>query len=245
MREYEGDIAGKLKIGLTLRLGPDGKSASGCYFYYKYCQDIRIDASITGRSILIREFDRGGKPTGLFTGRFLTTDPRHQFKGLGADNLQTEVIEGTWSRPDGSKPLPFHLSEVYLEHWPGGTPRYANAGFANDAVVDRFAAQFRVAILDGNAAQAARMIRFPIDLTIEGKKQTIDGPADFRRDFNKIFLPGFVERLRNSAPFHMFSRDEGVMFGDCGEVWIAPAAVTGQAAPIVDAINNDLVTARH
>jgi hypothetical protein len=48
-----------------------------------------------------------------------------------------------------------------------------------------------------------------------------------------------LKRIRNAAPLHMFSRDQGVMLGD-GEVWVTPVESGGNIVPIVTAINNDL-----
>ena len=73
--EYDGDLGGKLSIGMTLRISDDAKTATGCYFYYKYCKDIRVDGTIDGRKIVMHEYDGNGHETGRFVGEFPAVDP--------------------------------------------------------------------------------------------------------------------------------------------------------------------------
>ncbi len=235
--EYTGDIGGKLPIGMTLRFGQDGKTATGCYFYYKYCKDIRIGAKIDSRSIVIREFDAKGNQTGRFVGEFVRTDPRHHYQTK--DDLKREVIVGDWSKPDGSQRRPFYLDCADIALWPEGKSRYAVAGFDDEAGVDRFVARFRQAVLDRDVDTVVGMIRFPIEVLIDDKRKTINGSQDLRRDYDTIFRPDYVEWIRNSAPCHMFSRDQGVMFGCHGQVWVAAVKSGEKTVPAVTAINNE------
>lgn len=235
VREYRGDINGKRLIGMSLRISSDGKSATGCYFYYQYCKDIRIDARIDGRTILIREYDAHGNQTGRFMGGFPTTDPRHHYQT--GDDLQTEVIVGYWSLPDGSKRRPFYLNLASSGFWPEAGSRYADAGFDNEQEVNDFVSRFRQAVLDGQVDRVTGMVRFPINASVDGKLVAINDPQDFYGKYDKIFSSAFVERIRRSPPCHMFSRDEGVMLGD-GQVWVGPVQHDGKRVPIVIAINN-------
>ena len=121
-------------------LSDDAKTATGCYFYYKYCKDIRVDGTIDGRKIVMHEYDGNGHETGRFVGEFPAVDPRHHFQT--ANDLQTEVITGYWSKPDGSKSQPFYLSQTFSGSWLPGS-RYVVAGFEHEHDVDVAMARFR------------------------------------------------------------------------------------------------------
>jgi hypothetical protein len=123
---------------------------------------------------------------------------------------------------------------------PEGTSRYANAGFDDEAGVDRFISRFRQAVLAHDVDQVAGMIRFPIDVFIDDKRLAINNSRNFQREYGKIFRPDYVARIRAAAPCHMFSRDQGVMFGDRGEVWVRPIQRDGKTVSAVIAINNDI-----
>jgi hypothetical protein len=239
VREYRGEIGDNLPIGLTLRIAKDGETGTGCYFYYKYCKDIRIAADIKGRSILIREYDAKGKQTGQFAGQFPTNDPRHHFYQSG--DLQGEVIAGDWSKPDGSEQKSFYLFEESMQYWPEGRCRYWMAGFDDEAAVDRFMTRFRQAVLDGDAHKVAGMIAFPIGIDVNGKLITFANSIHFLRQYVTIFTASFVEQFRLALPCHLFSKDVGVMLGN-GEAWVSSIGEQGKFVTAVTQINNDIVT---
>jgi hypothetical protein len=84
---------------MTLR--PKGDVIIGTYQYTKVGKDLEVQGIMRGKdSIIIKEFDEQERQTGLFKGRFT---------GKGTP---PESITGIWSRPDGSKPLPFSLRAV-------------------------------------------------------------------------------------------------------------------------------------
>lgn len=224
--EYRGDID-SLPIGLTLRVGGDSTTVDGCYFYDKYCKDIRIKGKIDGRVIRIQEYD-GEKATASFVGEFPVTDPQHRFRG----ELQAEVIVGHWS--GGPKRLPFRLTATYSGSWQRGE-RYLAAGFDDEKVVDDFISRFRQSVLDDDVGRVASMLRYPVRVLIHGKHVTIRDAESLRREYDRIFRPPFVDRIRMSPPCHLFARDQGVMLGN-GEVWVAPV----DKRPAVVALNNQL-----
>jgi hypothetical protein len=131
------------------------------------------------------------------------------------------------------------LRAEFSESNEGTASSYSGAGFDNDASVDRFASRFRKAVLAHEVVVVSKMIRFPIKVTIDGKRQPVTGPEDFKRNYDKIFTSAYVGQIADAATTHMFSRDQGVMLGSSGEVWIAPVQIDGAAVPAVIALNND------
>jgi hypothetical protein len=235
---YSGDIGGRLQIGLQLRFDKGGATADGCYFYYKYCKDIRIDAKVVGRGIVIHEFDPAGAITGQFVGRFEQRDPRHQYSS--DEDLKSEVIAGEWSRPDGSGRRPFYLIEDFSGPIDKGAGSYQVAGFDDSKAVDQVATRFLKAVVEDSDREAvAGCVRFPITVTLDGRRQSLNSQAKLLANYSKIFTPGFVQRLRFCAPVHLFARDQGVMIGD-GDIWFGPVTVAGKTDVKVIAINDGL-----
>src|SRR5579884_129634 len=89
---FTGSIGGKYPI--QMMLGKIDNSLSGRYMYVKVGQWLTIDGSMDGtKTVVLRENDDNGKQTGIFTGRF----------------TRGNVLEGTWTKPDGRDPMPFRL----------------------------------------------------------------------------------------------------------------------------------------
>jgi hypothetical protein len=89
--ELSGTIGKDLRISMNLTFQKD--RLSGSYAYVKYGKEIPLSGTCVGGSLTLQESDASGKPTGSFRGNF--TNP--------------QIVEGTWSTPDGKKSLPFHL----------------------------------------------------------------------------------------------------------------------------------------
>jgi Protein of unknown function (DUF3298) len=102
---FSGLLGGKLPV--RLQLERRGGRLSGTYSYR------RVEGSLLGLRGEIQEDGRfgleeldEGRTTGLFKGRLT----RQVAKGLGLLR-----IAGTWSRPDGSRPLGFDILEEHFE----------------------------------------------------------------------------------------------------------------------------------
>ena len=231
--EYKGDIDQTLKIGMSLRFGAAKQSAKGCYFYEKYCKDIRVESIIVGRSVVIREYDADGRQTGQFEGEFVKVDPRSHFHST--TDLQREVIVGEWSKPGGAERKPFYLSLDFSVHLFDGESRYD--GFGDQTAVDRFASDFRNAVLAHDVKRVAGMIQFPIHVTMDGVRKTIVDPAQFKLSYDTIVTKKYVDRIQAAVPCHMFSNYQGVMIGR-GEAWIGAVERDSKTVPRIIAINN-------
>jgi hypothetical protein len=95
---YTGNIK-NIPIQMTLQQKVAG--VVGTYRYVKIGTDLGLEGSLRGKdSLILFEYDESGKQTGLFKGRF---------KGAFGTS---ELIEGTWSKPNGSKSLPFALRRI-------------------------------------------------------------------------------------------------------------------------------------
>jgi hypothetical protein len=91
-------------IGVSMELTFQKGRLSGSYAYARYEKKIPLSGMCSGGSLMLQESDASGKLTGSFRGRF--TKP--------------QIVEGTWSTPDGKRTLPFHLQALLpTEHVSG------------------------------------------------------------------------------------------------------------------------------
>ena len=112
-RKFDKSFTGTIGAGLRVRmdLSNDNGTVHGQYFYERIGTAIPLDGKIfpTG-SFELSELNDEGKPTGHFMG---TAAPRS-----GGAKAQL-LLSGTWSNADGSKNLPFSLSEEVVDLGPG------------------------------------------------------------------------------------------------------------------------------
>jgi hypothetical protein len=91
-KSFEGSIN---KIGIIMILTKKNTSLNGTYSYKSKGIPIKISGKIDNTGNLkINEFNNNGSMTGIFKGRLIGTN-----------------INGKWEKPDGSKIIPFSISE--------------------------------------------------------------------------------------------------------------------------------------
>ena len=78
---------------------------------------------------------------------------------------------------------------------------------------------FQQAVTDGNKQDAAAFVRYPIVVTISGRKRTITSAAAFVRAYDSIMTPDIVAAVKGQKYEDLFVNYKGIMFGN-GEVWI-------------------------
>lgn len=92
VKVFEGQIENKYDI--QMKLISNNGNINGNYFYKKTGEEIEIKGFINNLGkISINEFDKKGNQTGVFNGEMLNENK----------------IQGTWSKPNGSNPMPFFL----------------------------------------------------------------------------------------------------------------------------------------
>src|SRR3569833_1605317 len=70
---------------------------------------------------------------------------------------------------------------------------------------------FQQAVVAGDKADVAAFVRYPIVVTINGRKRTIDSSAEFIRNYDAIMTSGIVDAVRNQKYEDLLVNDEGVM----------------------------------
>jgi len=217
--DYEGTI-GDQKIGLTLGLenskqSRPGNEVCGYYFFDRNLKNIFLHSEKDKKGdLILYELDDAGNRTGVFKCTYPDKDPKGHFRS----RIHGEVIEGTWSRIDGSDSRPFYLYQtggVGAE----GDRRYAVAGVPDDAVFESKVQKWRIAVLMGDKETVASMIEYPISLNIRGKAFNIKNAGQLISHYADVFTDERKAIIRNTVPHNMFVRADGIMLGSGGAIW--------------------------
>ncbi|HBB89519.1 MAG TPA: hypothetical protein DC047_18090 [Blastocatellia bacterium] len=89
-KTFSGFINNKYEI--RMNLSRTGHSLSGTYFYTRHNINISLNGTIDdNQNVELYGYDDGGAMIDIFKGQLISNN----------------VLEGTWSKPDGSKALPF------------------------------------------------------------------------------------------------------------------------------------------
>jgi len=78
---------------------------------------------------------------------------------------------------------------------------------------------FQQAVVDGSKQDVAAFVRYPIVVTIAGRKRTITSAAAFVKAYDSIMTRDIVAAVKGQKYGDLFVNYQGVMFGN-GEVWI-------------------------
>ena len=99
----------------------------------------------------------------------------------------------------------------------------------------------RKAVAAHDAAGVAALVRYPIGVTISGKKRVIRTPDSFISHYDAIVTPSIARAVSGENYQDLFVNAQGVMFGD-GEMWISgvcrDVACTGGAQVKIVAIQS-------
>jgi hypothetical protein len=85
---------------------------------------------------------------------------------------------------------------------------------------DQFLQALRRATDAGNWTEVARMIAYPISVSVSGKKTKIPSPKVFVALAPQIMTPKVIAAIHTQAYSGIFANAEGVMIGD-GEIWFS------------------------
>jgi hypothetical protein len=76
------------------------------------------------------------------------------------------------------------------------------------------------AVAGHDAAQFAGLVRYPITVSINGRKTPIRNAKIFTADYDAIMTPDIVAAVKNQKYGDLFVNSQGVMFGN-EEVWVS------------------------
>lgn len=142
------------------------------------------------------------------------------------------LLEGTYTSATNEEDIEFALT---LSHTIGNTyeSRYPLTS-ANTKDIEEFAKKIKLYVTENNKTGLADLIAYPIKVSINGSKVTINNKEEFERKYDDIISAEFKEKINNCYTKYLFSNYMGIMLGN-GEIWFESLNNNGLK---VYAINN-------
>ncbi|AZT89558.1 hypothetical protein ELD05_02095 [Caldicellulosiruptor changbaiensis] len=197
----------------------DNSKVKGLYVCKGVRKYIKLKGIIKDEKIKLNEFDTKGNVVGTFNGNIRSVN----------------IIEGTWS--DGKIKMPFKLKLVDTIYADYGK-RFDLVGFSDEEVV-KFASNVQNYLIKNNKKELAKLIAYPINVKIDGKKKIIRNEKEFINNFDKIFNGNLKKAVINAEPLFMLTSRYGAMLGEGGyNVWFTGIVRKGNDYLLIYAINN-------
>jgi len=209
---YEGTLGGS-RIGLTLIVKAGNTITAGHYFYAKYLTDIPLAGTMQPGTVTLK-----GKDGGTFD---------LKFKGNGSEggkpmDFNNSVgLEGTWSNDGKSRPVTLGLRDIASVDGPW----YKVISNQTDAAFEAKAQGFYKAVIAGDRATAAKYVSYPLMVNLKGKTLKIHSAAELTAQWDTIFTPQYLERLKKDMPHDMAIAKGQAMIGS-GDAWFDDKGAT-------------------
>jgi len=210
---YEGQMAGRHRIRMTLVFGPG--EITGVYFYATQLKDIALRGRMLDATrVVLEELDSAGRPTARFEAEFPPVAPDSRY---GSSPLQCEVLRGVWRREGAEVGLPVQL-EMEAGHAASLRNPYAAIGARDPQALHRRAQGFWRAVRQDDRVGAAGFIRYPLRVDTAAGPRRYTSAEQLLADYELVFTPPLREAIAQGLPRNMFVRDQGAMLGH-GQVW--------------------------
>jgi hypothetical protein len=211
--QYEGPL-GTTQAGMTLFV-KDETISSGHYFTAQDLRDIPITGAIYDGRITV-----SGADSSVFELRFKSNSSEHG-EPLNLNNTVGLV---------GTRQLNGKVEKVDLGILTVGKAsvgrRYAFTTDLSDAEFESIVRNWRIAVLSGNRKAAAKCTHFPLQVNERHKHRTIRTPEDLSKQWDRIFSPAYLSRIKKDLPHDMFGENSSllVMLGP-GDVWFGDKGI--------------------
>lgn len=137
------------------------------------------------------------------------------FKGtIKPDTKEGEILDGTYTTVEET---PFSLT---LTHAIGNTyeTRYSIPN-SNTEDIEEFAKKIKEYIIEDNKQGFSKLIDYPVNIKINGKKIMINSPEEFEKRYNDIINSDFKDALSKAYTKYLNSNSTGIMLSN-GKIWI-------------------------
>ena len=208
LNDFAGTV-GTAKIGLTLAATEIGRFERGedldcSYFYVSQLKDIDLKCSIDRNgNFIFKELDEHGKTRAVFKGKFLRN--------------QMDRAEGMWTRTGQTRSLPFRMNFTMGVGAENGN-RYAQIDAKDPVKFETAVRDFKTAVLKGDKQKVVSQIRYPINVTINGKQVRIRNKTAMLQNYDRVFDKDLLATMSSLVPHNMFAKSTGAMLGG-GLVW--------------------------
>lgn len=198
---------GPYRIGLVYTTENNTRLISAQYFYDTQLKDIPLTGSVQGQNV-----EWKGADGSLFHLHFVGNGSNGT-EPLTFDN--SVGLSGTWVL--GPRTLPVTLVGGHSIENPG-TRQYEDVTSASDADFESTVRSTIAAILSGDRTATANHIHFPLRVNRPHQPLIIGNAAELNNQWQAIFTPALLTRIRGDIPHYMFVHNGEATPGD-GDLW--------------------------
>ncbi len=211
--QCEGTL-GTTQAGMTIEVNQE-MITGGHYFIAKDLRDIPITGAMHDGQIVI-----SGADGSQFDFRFKSNDSEH---GERLSFHNTVGLVGT--RQIKGKAETVNLGFLTIGQ-PSEGRRYALTTDLDDQEFESIVREWRLAVLSGNRKEAAKHTHFPLRINAHHMHRTIRTPTDLSNQWDRIFTPAFLSRIKKDLPHDMLGENSSllVMLGP-GDVWFGDKGI--------------------
>ena len=87
---------------------------------------------------------------------------------------------------------------------------------------------YQAAVASGDRNAVAALVRYPLEVTVEGSRMSIRDAAAFVQDYDRILTPAIARVITTQKYSELVVNQQGVMFGN-GETWVNGICKPGSA----------------
>jgi hypothetical protein len=211
--QCEGTL-GTTQAGMTIEIKQE-TITGGHYFIAKDLQDIPITGAIHDGRVMI-----SGRDGSSFDLRFKSNGSEH------GDRLSFHNSVGlVGTRQNNGNIEKVDLGFLTMGQHSEGR-RYAFTTDLSDSAFESIVREWRTAVLSGNRKEAAKRTRFPLRVNAHRRHRTIRTPAELSDQWDRIFTPAYLSRIRKDLPHDMLGENSSllVMLG-AGDVWFGDKGI--------------------
>jgi hypothetical protein len=206
-------VMGTTRVGMTIEIKQETISG-GHYFVAENLRDIPISGAIRDGRIAISgadgsSFDLGFKSNGSEHGERLSFQNSVGLIGTRESNGRLEKVD---------------LGFLTMGQ-PSEGRRYAFTTDLSDIEFESIVREWRLAVLAGNRKEAAKYTRFPLRVNARHEHRTIRTSADLSREWNSIFTPAYLSRIKKDLPHDMLGDKSDLVMLGSGDVWFGDKGI--------------------
>jgi hypothetical protein len=213
---------GTTQAGMTLEVKQE-TITGGYYFTANDLRDIPITGSLRDGRIVI-----SGADGSSFDFRFKSNASEHG-EELSFDNsvglIGTRQYNGKVEKVD----LRFLTMGQSTGLSTGQSPedrRYAFTTDLSDMDFESIVRKWRLAVLSGNRKEAAKYTHFPLRVNAQHKHRTIRTPAELFAQWDRIFTPAYLSRIKKDLPHDMLGENSSLLVTlGPGDVWFGDKGI--------------------